>query len=307
MAINSTFSNSTPHGGPPFTRHKNGFGFGKCCRSYIDDPSMPMPCRHSPEGHRYYDQNRFWRARYEVGRATAFGIGDRPDYGLMASKSTGGASVAPDIYGDVSTQVSAARPRVFRDVQLKARFPSMEEKYRTRPQDSGPGPAKYNTILPPGKGSRKFQIQTRHIDMRLAVEEGRKPGPSEYNTRGTPGENYPIRGGKLYNISLQGRTPAPADRTKMPGPGQYSIKRDCDQYNLTPGYIPGGHGESKPHSSSSADLALADLPEGDEDQPSSALVNAGKQMTSSASAPQLKGNMPQMNNPLTDPSMPWQR
>lgn len=244
-----------------------------------------MPNRHSPEGHRYYDQNRFWRARYEVGRAAAFGIGDRPDYGLMASKATGGASVSPDSYGDVSTQVSAAKARQFRDVQLKARYPPMEEVYRNRSRDSGPGPAKYSTVKPPGHDARHFQIQTRHLDMRLAVEEGRKPGPSEYDTRGTPGQNYPIRGGKLYDISLQGRTPPNVDRTKMPGPGQYVIKGVFDQYNLTPGYSPHKH---KQHSSSSVDLALPE--DGEEEPRSSALKSAGKQMTSSASAPSLVGN-----------------
>ena len=55
---------------------------------------------------------------------------------------------------------------------------------------------------------------------------------------------------------------------------------------LTPGYIPGKH---KHHSSSAADLEPAENGDFHDEPRSSALKMAGKQMTSSTSAPCLKG------------------
>jgi len=239
VQMNSSFSASTPHGGPPFSRWKQGWGFGKRCRSYMKDPSMPVNGRSSPKEEAYYGGCPFWRGKHEIGAAAGFGIGDRPDYG----KQQNDWSVAPNAYGDVTKKISAIKRDVtYKTLVMKPRFPSIDEKYAMRPEGSGPGPATYDVRFKAGdsgwqRGSRnpKWTINCRHLDTRLVVEESMRPAPTEYNTRIKPGTNSPIKHGTLYDITL-GQRYASQDFSKQkgPGPGQYTLRGDFDQYNTMP-------------------------------------------------------------------------
>jgi len=62
-----------------------------------------------------------------------------------------------------------------------------------------------------------------------------RPAPTEYNTRIKPGTNSPIKHGTLYDITL-GQRYASQDFSKQkgPGPGQYTLRGDFDQYNTMP-------------------------------------------------------------------------
>lgn len=246
VQLNSTFNSSTPHGGPPFSKWKNGFGFGK--RSgpgdYVMDPQIPCQGRFTPGGKRFFETNPFWRVKAEVGQAAGFGIGDRPDYGAANE----GWSIAPNVYGDLSKSENNVRRNAHRQhITIKTRFPSMDEKYRERsdPQ-SGPGPARYDIRKPPGTASLthvakmpRWSCQTRHADNVKLMEEFRKPGPDAYSTTIPPGTNSPILRGSLYDIRLKGRgTKASDTKQKGPGPGQYTLKGISDRYNIMPDYVP---------------------------------------------------------------------
>lgn len=270
VQMNSTFNNPTPHGGPPFHKWKNGFGFGK--RSgpgdYVMDPSIPCYGRYTPGGEKFYQSNAFWRKKTEVGQAAAFGIGDRPEYGNMQA----GWSVAPNNYGDVSKQENSVRRNVHRShITVKKRFPSMDEKYRER-QDgkSGPGPARYDIRLPAGNASLthpskmpKWSMQCRTKDNVTVLEELRKPGPAEYAEHLKPGFNSPIQHGTLYDIAMKGRNTKVALQ-QGPGPGQYNLKGFSDRFNIMPDYVPSFHrsGAHTSKSSKSADVSDSDFEDG---------------------------------------------
>lgn len=206
------------------------------------DPSIPFYGRFTPGGKRFYETNAFWRRKTEVGPAAAFGIGDRPEYGLQNA----GWAVSPNNYGDVSKHEKCARRNVHRpDITLKKRYPSMDEKYRERSSDSGPGPGRYDIRIPPGKASLthpsrlpQWTMQTRLEDNTKVLEEMRKPGPAEYAEHLKPGCNSPINHGTLYDIALKGRTDSRPRKQKGPGPGQYTLKSFSDKYNLMPDYVP---------------------------------------------------------------------
>jgi len=220
------------HGGPAFQGWRKGFGFGhsKGPGGSTQHPSMPQPLRFTPAGDRCFASSAFWRKKYEVGQASGFGIGDRPDYG----KQNADFSVAPNNYGDVSkalhkTKRIATRP----GITLKPRFPSMEEKYRdlSWPQ-CGPGPGKYDTATPCGADARAHSLGVKAILQGDLREQMSKPGPGGYNTACKPGTNYPIKHGTLYDINIKSRTRLPEMGAVSPGPAKYSIKGGLDEYGL---------------------------------------------------------------------------
>jgi len=241
---------ATPHGGQPFHYWKKGFGFGhgRGPGNHVQDPGIPEALRFTPKGDRTFASTPFWRGRYEVGQASSFGIGDRPEY----AKSAKDGSIAPDNYGDVSRALhSTRRNATRRGISLKPRYPTMEEKYRDLSWPKcGPGPAKYNTSGEAGKSSwtspsrmPSWTCQPRGIITGDVRETLGKPGPSEYDTRCKPGTNSPVKHGTLYSISMKGRL-----KTKdiageaSPGPARYNLKgqggtmpmhgRPLDEYGL---------------------------------------------------------------------------
>jgi len=243
VGLSSTFGNPTaptPHGGEAFHGWKNGYGFGKAPGpgGYNLHPGLPMPLRFTPSGDRCYAATSFWRGREEVGQASSFGIGDRPDYGNLQKAW----SVSPDNYGDISRQLSQAKKNVTRrGISLKPRFPTMEEKYRDLSwPKSGPGPGKYDTRIPAGTSSWKHPVHNPAWSMgqqpisrpELRQAES-KPGPSDYSTRMQPGKRSPIQRGTIYDVGLRGRLPS-LDTTGdlSPGPAKYTHKEGLAKYGL---------------------------------------------------------------------------
>jgi len=220
---------STPHGGPPFHQWKKGFGFGhsRGPGKHVQHPAVPERLRFTPTGDRALSSSAFWRGKYELGQASSFGIGDRPD---LNPGQQGG--VAPNNYGDVSKQLSSTKRNMTRSgISLKARFPSMEEKYRDQSwPKAGPGPAKYNLCNEPGKSSwcypsamPSWTCQPRGVDMGDMKESSSRPGPTEYTTRSTPGTNSATKHGTLHNISMRGRTLRRDNAGEAsPGPARYN-------------------------------------------------------------------------------------
>jgi len=232
MVLYASFSGDTPHGCPPFTKWKNGWGFGKRLRSYTSDPMVQMPGRCSPQGNAYYKPNRFHKARLEIGQANTFGIGDRPEYGQEQKDW----SVSPNAYGDVARKLSAIRKdTIYKNIVQKGRLKDPREN-----SSLGPGPARFNVCSKTGVNAYKWTINCRHLDTYVYNEEASKPGPGYYETRGKPGENYPIKHGTLCDISFKHKIPATIKKSG-PGPGAYALKRVCDQYNVTPHYRPKSH------------------------------------------------------------------
>merc|ERR1719356_1061879 len=203
----------------------------------MHDPATPSQLKFTPAADRCFASNNFWRRKWEVGQANGFGIGDRPDYGAMAGD---GNEVAPNSYGDVSKKLCNARRNYVRQgVTLKAKFPTMEQKYREKNvATAGPGPSKYNTSCPAGKSTNSYHCtkspawscQARPIldqDARAAME---RPGPDAYNTRVPCGKNSPIIHGTLYDISVKFKLPAKEVGDISPGPARYLIKGQLDEY-----------------------------------------------------------------------------
>eukprot|EP00403_Amphidinium_massartii_P032236 CAMPEP_0178443770 /NCGR_PEP_ID=MMETSP0689_2-20121128/39095_1 /TAXON_ID=160604 /ORGANISM="Amphidinium massartii, Strain CS-259" /LENGTH=290 /DNA_ID=CAMNT_0020067845 /DNA_START=92 /DNA_END=960 /DNA_ORIENTATION=- len=245
VAINSSFDNPTPHGGPPFQGWKNGYGFGYSLGpgGYVSDNSIPRKLAETPSGERAYASSQFWRSRREVGQASSFGIGDRPDYAAEHNKF--GSPVSPAEYGDV-TRCLASSSRCSRPkkITIKPHFPSPEEKYRNSASAlSGPGPAKYDIRMPAGQGSWRnsvaipaYSIGARALQGQEELMKFRQPGPSDYNVRGTAGKPYPIRHAtskSLYDVTMGNKLPQTdfaGDRS--PGPARYIIKSDFEKYGL---------------------------------------------------------------------------
>lgn len=229
---------TVPHGGPPFHGWKKGWGFGqsKGPGGFVHDVSIPAKLRCSPDGDRGFASSPFWRSRLEVGKASSFGIGPRPDYGLEHKDS-----VPPDTYGDVSKKVDAVRATAVRKgITVKSKFPSMEERYRDMswPQ-CGPGPAKYDTSYACGQSSwtspaklPAYTMGVRKVFDQELIYRMREPGPDEYHTRGHPGRNSQIKRGTLYDISMKGRLPFKGAGYASPGPAKYHVRGQLDEYGL---------------------------------------------------------------------------
>jgi len=201
-------------------------------------PNMPMKLRYTPSDDRAFSCNAFWKTKWEVSKAAAFGFGDRPTYG----KSEKDGSVAPNNYGDVSRQVGNTKNQVLRaNITMHPKFPSMEERYRDLSwPKSGPGPGKYDTRIPAGQGSwfnpvpnPAFSMQSRPmLDSELRSGMGR-PGAGDYETRVNPGKNSPIQHGTLFDIKIRGRYPyLDLPGAISPGPARYNHKDGFDSKGL---------------------------------------------------------------------------
>mmetsp|Transcript_82236 Transcript_82236/g.148395 ORF Transcript_82236/g.148395 Transcript_82236/m.148395 type:complete len:308 (+) Transcript_82236:87-1010(+) len=237
VAMQATFGSPdivTPHGGTPFQAWRKGFGFGhgKGPGNFVNDPSLPLKLKHGPRGDRSLASGAFWRKKWELGQASSFGIGDRPDYGNARD-----ADIAPNTYGDVSPLLSKVKRNVTRaGINLQPRFPTIEEKYRDLSWPKcGPGPAKYNTCIPTGQSSwsnparnPSYTMQPRSMMNSEILESMRKPGPPEYPTRTPCGKNSPIKHGTLYDIALKGRTKVFDVGANSPGPAKYDVKSPMD-------------------------------------------------------------------------------
>lgn len=228
-----------PHGGAPFQSWKKGFGFGHAKGPGTGNmlhPACPQQMRFTPAGDRALASSRFWRQKYEVGPATSFGIGDRPD--LYPNK---GITVGPDNYGDVTRCLEKSRRGVSRPgIKLKPRFPSMEEKYRDLSWPKcGPGPAKYDTSGTIGRSSLSNPVKASSYSMGTKSlvepdfrEKLGKPGPSEYEVRTKVGRNSAIAHGCLRQISMHGKVKRITAGEASPGPCKYNIRGQLDEYGL---------------------------------------------------------------------------
>eukprot|EP00440_Ansanella_granifera_P006107 gb/GFBE01006624.1/.p1 GENE.gb/GFBE01006624.1/~~gb/GFBE01006624.1/.p1 ORF type:complete len:333 (+),score=63.61 gb/GFBE01006624.1/:1-999(+) len=242
VAMMQTFGNceiKTPHGGAPFQGWRKGFGFGHSAGpgNHVLHPSMAQELRYTPKGDRGLASNPFWRKKWELGQASSFGIGERPDYGNARD-----ADIAPNTYGDVAPAVSKVRRNSTRaGMTLKARFPSVEEKQRdlSWPQ-CGPGPGKYDTTTKTGQSSwvspaanPSWSFGPRLGGMMSEIKESLgKPGPGAHNCITTPGQNNPIRRGTLYDISMKGRAKHHKPGGGIPGPGAYKLIGELERYGL---------------------------------------------------------------------------
>lgn len=229
----------TPHGGPVFHGWKNGWGFGKSLGAggFLRDKSIPKQLDVTPAGERGFSSSAFWRTKYEVGPSSSFGIGDRPS--LYRKQEY---NLAPDHYGDVTHCLDATkRNQIKKDIKLKPRFPSMEEKYRDNsfPQ-SGPGPSYYNTCMPTGQSSWSNPSKVPSYGMGLRLESNElkytmdlpgPPGPDGIRT--ACGRNSPIIHGTLYDITMKGRINHHDIAGGIsPGPAKYTVKGKMDSYGL---------------------------------------------------------------------------
>lgn len=241
VGMQITFGNcdqQTPHGGAPFHYWKKGYGFGHSKgpgQGNVLHPAAPVMLRFTPGGDRGLAASPFWRGKWELGPATSFGIGDRPD--LYQQEKT----VGPDNYGDISSSVSKVRRNAHRaGITIKARFPSIEEKYRdlSWPQ-CGPGPGKYDTSIPTGQSSwsnpskvSAFTFGVRQSSSVELREMMSKPGAGDYEVRRKPGKNCPLNHGTLYNISMHGKVKRVGVGEASPGPARYNIRGKLDEHGL---------------------------------------------------------------------------
>mmetsp|Transcript_7739 Transcript_7739/g.18713 ORF Transcript_7739/g.18713 Transcript_7739/m.18713 type:complete len:235 (+) Transcript_7739:443-1147(+) len=233
VQLNSTFD----EGGPPFSSwHSKGNGFGKVCRSYVDDPSIVRPCRSSPNGEGYYRASRLFLGKWEKAQHAKIGSEKRNEYGMDPENR---GKPAPNHYGDISKKLSAIKTDLtIRDLKMKPRFPTIEDKMLNNPRYSGPGPAKYDIRYNAGDGglargssNPKWTMPSRYLDNTKINEEEGKPGPGRYNVQGKAGKNYPIKHGTLYDITIGTKLDAQDDpRQKGPGPGAYRIRGMFEQY-----------------------------------------------------------------------------
>lgn len=163
VQMNSSFDAD----GPPFSSWRVGYGFGKVCRSYINDPSLTVCGRDSPSGEGYYRENRFHKKKWDTGQINSLGVGDRPDYGNLPQNKF---QVSPDAYGDVSKKLDAIKKSViYADLKIKPRFKSIEQKIADNPRHSGPGPAKYDTRYAAGQSG---VIERQHATTVEDKQEG---------------------------------------------------------------------------------------------------------------------------------------
>ncbi|CAJ1357843.1 unnamed protein product [Effrenium voratum] len=227
---------STPHGGPPFQGWRKGFGFGHSAGpgGYMHDPSMVMQLRCSPKYDRCLASSPFWRKKWELGQANSFGIGDRPDQGRPAD-----ADVGPNTYGDYSAQVSKVKRNYIRPgIKMKPRFDSFEEKKKASSVHGGPGPAKYNTSIPPGQSSWSYPSRNPRWSLgprTIGVQDKEgfgKPGPDAYNCITQPGKNSPVLRGTLYDIAIKSRTKVHKLGEASPGPARYTVPGELEKYGL---------------------------------------------------------------------------
>lgn len=230
-----TYDLQTPHGGPPFQGWRRGFGFGyaKGSGGAVLDPSVPHQLRFTPVGERAMASSAFWRRRSEVGQATGFGIGDRPQLAHLAGASKD-TWVAPNSYGDTSRVLEKTRQSATRsNITLKPRFPTAAEKYKLNcwPLD-GPGPGKYDCRGSTGESTRAYTINPR-LQSQAHKEAMGKPGPGDHHVAIIAGKTSPIRKGTLYDISLGPKLKNHAVGANLgPGPAKYNIEGCFDKYGL---------------------------------------------------------------------------
>jgi len=228
-----TFGNcevKTPHGGAPFQGWRKGFGFGYSAGSggHVLHPSVPQELRSTPSGDRGLASSAFWRKKWEMGQASSFGVGDRPDYGNARD-----ADICPNTYGDVAPILCRARKNATRSgISIKPRFPTFDEKKRDDSwPSSGPGPGKYDTSNKTGKSKPAWTMGLR-ITANDLKEAMSKPAPGNYEVGTQPGKNNPILRGTLYDISMKGRA-KPQFTEQGPGPGRYAVLGELEgKYSL---------------------------------------------------------------------------
>jgi hypothetical protein len=231
VGMASSFGNcdfQTPHGGPPFQGWRKGCGFGyaKGAGGAVLDPSVPHTLRFTPVGERALASSAFWRRKTEVGQATGFGIGDRPQLSHLAGASKDGY-VAPNSYGDTSRVLQHTHRSVTKSgITLKGRFPEVAKV------EQGPGPAKYDTRTSTGDTTKAFTMQPRLHSQEFKEALG-KPGPSEYDTRIVCPRSSPVRKGTVYHITMGARLKSLDLHANIgPGPAKYTIEGDLDKYGL---------------------------------------------------------------------------
>ena len=205
-----------------FGSYKQGWGFGKSGRDYLNDPRTVRPGRASPQDDRFYASCPFDKTNWERGQANSMGFGDRPDYGKLEPSGRYFASPASYL-----PKISAARKDVvYKSLSLKSRPVEVARA-------EGPGPGKYDTrgdlTTTYGGVTRKgASIRGRILDTRLFRDAQFIPGPDAYNTRQTPGAS-------MRPIRLKGRDKRDYDTTqKTPAPGEYEVGGDFSKYNLIP-------------------------------------------------------------------------
>jgi hypothetical protein len=241
VGMMQTFGNceiQTPHGGPPFQGWRKGFGFGHSVGSggHVLHPSHTQELRFTPGGDRGLASNSFWRKKWEMGKASSFGIGDRPEYGNARD-----ADICANTYGDVAPILSKVRKNPTKSgIKLKPRFPTFEEKKR---DDSwpmgGPGPGKYDTCNQTGESSlsNPSKVPSWSLGPRILANDLKeamsKPAPNAYVVWTKPGKNSPVLRGTLYDISMKGRAKPQALSEQSPGPARYSILGELEgKYTL---------------------------------------------------------------------------
>ena len=67
-----------------FTGWRNGYGFGKSSRDYLQDPSVVRVGRCSPKEDRYYASSLTHKNTWEKGPMFSLGVGERPDYSKLS-------------------------------------------------------------------------------------------------------------------------------------------------------------------------------------------------------------------------------
>lgn len=233
VGMASTFDNPTcnplGHKRECFKGWKStGNGFGKAGRDWMSDPSVPRTGRFAPKGLGMYRSAAFWHTKLEDSRIpSGFGFGDRPPGERFRSWS-----LDPATYGDVSPLVCRVKRDPKKNITLKPYFPDP-----CRASAAGtPGP-KYDVAAKPGENLPKWSLGSRHPGGR--TDSDNRPAPGDYETRRKAGKNHPLFFGTLHSITIQGRTPPPASKKKVPGPGTYSPPAFTDKYNVMPaGYTP---------------------------------------------------------------------
>lgn len=241
VAMSVSFGATTPHGGPPFQGWKKGFGFGHAVGpgQYYKDPSCPAVLRFTPKGDRGLASNPFWRKKFEIGQASGFGFGDRPDY---TPKESANGNISPDNYGDVAPLLNKSKRNATRaGITMKPYFDTFETKKRASSTEGGPGPGKYNTSIPTGQSSwcypskvSSWSMLPRPANSKADLAGMETPGPGDYETRIDGGKNAPYKHGTLYDIAMKGRGNVAQGRPGLesPGPARYQVLGELDHYTL---------------------------------------------------------------------------
>lgn len=239
VGMQATFGAPTPHGGAPFSAWKKGFGFGRAGGpgQYFEDPSTPTLLRFTPKGDRGFASSPFWRGKYEVGQASSFGLGDRPNY---TPKESANGNISPDNYGDIAPLLQHAKRNATRaGITMKAGFETFDQKLKANPAHGGPGPGKYNCSYKTGQSSWSypakvcsFTILPRPAMSSAELAGMETPGPGDYKIDIPCGTNPPYKHGTLYDITMKSRAKVVEAPPGAPGPGKYQILGELDHYTL---------------------------------------------------------------------------